>query len=91
MKNGEIDCDFPVNLSSDYCETSGIMTINPIMQTEMNVMVRAADRPEIAPGKALKVAVNAGNIDYETFIMDSVPDWDIVFCDDAKECFRAVA
>lgn len=91
MKNGEIDCVFPVNLSSDYCEKSGIITINPIMQTEMNVMVRAADRPEIAPGKELKVAVNEGNIDYETFIMDCIPDWKIVFCADVNDCFQAVA
>ena len=91
MKNGEIDCVFPVSLSSDYCETNGIMKISSIMQTEMNVMVRANDRPEIAPGKELKVAVNYGNTAFETFIMDHFPEWKIVVCDEGEDCFRAVA
>ena len=91
MKNGEIDCVFPVNLSSDYCEKNGILTVDSIMQTEMNVMVRASDRPDITPGKELTVAINEGNLAFETFIMDHIPDWKILTYPQGSDCFEAVA
>ncbi len=91
MRNGEIDCVFPVNLSSDYCETHGLLTINPIMQTEMNVLTRAADRPDISGGRELTVVINQGNINFETFIMDNIPDRKILTRADSGDCLRAVA
>ncbi|MBR6891295.1 MAG: transporter substrate-binding domain-containing protein [Clostridia bacterium] len=90
MKRGEIDCVFPINMSTSSGEASGMLTTNPIMQTEMSLLMRAEDRPEIAPGSALTVAIDAGNANYETLIKENMPNWTIVSCPDVEACFRAV-
>ena len=91
MRSGEVDCVFPVDLSSDYCEANDLLTVNPIMQTEMTVVMRAADRSELAAGRALTVAVNEGNVSFETFLMDHMPEWKTLICANVEDCFRAVA
>ena len=91
MKRGEIDCVFPINLSTYSGETMGILTTNPVMKTEMSILMRAEGRPEITPGKKLTVAVDAGNTNYMTLIRDDLPDWTILSCPGLEACFRAVA
>ena len=86
MKNGEIDCVFPVNISTYSGETMGILTINPIMKTEMSVLVR----PETTLGKNLTVAIEEGNTNYETLIRDGLSNWTIKKYPTVEACFRAV-
>ena len=91
MKRGEIDCVFPINLSTYAGETMGILTVNPIMKTEMSVLTRAEGRPEISAGKALTVAIDAGNTNFETLVREETPAWTIVNCPGVEACFKAVA
>ena len=91
MQNGEIDCVFPVNLCSYDAEEMGLLTVAPIMQTEMSVMMRAEDRPKVVPGVSLTVAVPEGNSNFETFVMDDIPNWTIRHFPDMESCYRAVA
>ena len=91
MRRGEIDCAFPINLSTYRGETLGVLTINPIMKTEMSLLVRAEGRPEIAPGKALTVAVDAGNTNFDTLIREELPAWTIAHCPNVEDCFETVA
>ncbi len=91
MRRGEIDCAFPINLSTYRGETLGVLTVNPIMKTEMSLLVRAEGRPEIAAGKALTVAVDAGNTNFETLIREAFPAWTIAHCPNVEDCLSAVA
>jgi Bacterial extracellular solute-binding proteins, family 3. len=91
MKRGEIDCVFLINLNTHSGETMGILTTNPIMKTEMSILMRSEGRPEITPGNKLTVAVDAGNANYATLIRDNIPDWSILFCSSPEACFRAVS
>lgn len=44
-----------------------LIMVNPIMQTEINVLVRAANKPEITSDSALKVAMNQRKIQLKAF------------------------
>ena len=91
MKAGEVDCVFPVNLSTYDGETMGLLTVNPIMQTEMSLLTRADDLAENALKRNITVAVDRGNVNIETFIKDDVPGWTIRNFDTPEDCFRAVS
>lgn len=91
MKNGEIDCVFPLYLSTYNSETMDILMINSIMKTDMSALMREEGRPEITPGKKLTVAIDEGNINFETLIRDEIPDWTIKTCPTMEDCFRAAA
>ena len=90
MKSGEIDCVFPVNLSSHEGEEKGVLTISPIMRTEMSLLMRAEDPEKRMGGQGKTVAIDAGNSNYETFVKDSIPAWTIKTCPTMEDCFRAV-
>ncbi|MCR5788371.1 MAG: diguanylate cyclase [Lachnospiraceae bacterium] len=90
LKNGEIDCVFPLNLSTYDAESKGLMMINPIMRTEMSVLTRENGNTEISPEKKLTVAIDEGNISYETLINDEIPAWEVKFCPSVEDCFKAV-
>lgn len=91
MQSGEIDCVFPVNISTYRSEQLGTVTTNPVMKTEMSVLTRADDRPEITAGNPLRVAIDEGNENFETFIREARPAWTIVSCPVVEDCFRAVS
>lgn len=91
MKNGKIDCVFPVNLSTYDSEVKGVLTVNPIMKTYMSVLIEAEEQSNIAPGKRLTVAIDEGNINYETLMMDELPNWTAKSYPTMEDCFRAVA
>lgn len=90
LQRGEIDCVFPLNLNSSDGEEMGLLTVNPIMQTEMSVLMRTEGRPEITSEHPLTVAIDRGNSNFETLIRDAFPDWTILFCDSLEGCFQAV-
>ena len=90
MREGKVDCVFPVNLSLHDGEVMGILATNSVMETEMSVLMRANERPEITPGKNLNVAIDVGNTNFETFIYEAIPDWTIQFYPTVEDCFRAV-
>ena len=91
MKNGKIDCVFPINLSTYDAEERGLLTVSPIMKTELSVMMRAEDLPDLAPGKKLTVAVTKDNTNFETFIKGVTPSWTIKTYSGMEDCFRAAA
>ena len=91
MKNGEVDCVFPVNLSTYDGETTGILTINPVMKTEMSLLVSMGDGSENTLRQNMTVAIDKENINLETFIKDDIPAWTIKAYDSLEDCFRAVS
>lgn len=89
-KKGEIDCVFPVNLSSYEGEEIGVLTISPIMRTEMSMLMRAEEPEKRMAGQNKTAAIDAGNTNFETFVKDSIPAWTIKSCSTLEDCFRAV-
>ena len=92
MKNGEVDCVFPVNLDSYAADKLGILLTNPAMKTEMQVILRASDHHRhIFRNGDITFAINQGNKNIETFIKDYYPDSKLLRFNDPDARFRALA
>ena len=91
MKNGEIDCMVPANLSSYDGEELGVVMTPAIMRTEMDAVVRASEQKEFIRKKQVTVAVNQGNTNYDMFLADHYPDWNRAYFVDTPAGLEAVA
>ena len=91
LKKGEIDCVFPINLSTYDGEQMGLFAVAPVLRTEMSIMISKDNKLDIEESKNLKFALNEGNISFETFIKDKYPEWTIMSYPDHESCFSAVA
>ena len=75
LKNGEIDCMFPANLTDYDSEMLGLIISPPLMRTEMDAVVRSSVQKEFLHKQQVTVAVNEGNTNYDMFLADHYPDW----------------
>ena len=91
LARDEIDCLFPVNLSSYDGEQRGVIITDPLVSTEMYAAVRTADRQGIYPDRQMTVAVLNGHISHEIFLQDHFPDWQLRYYNTVEECFQSVA
>jgi len=91
LKAGEIDCMFPANLSDYDGESLEIVMSPPIMRTEMDAVVRAADQKEFIRKDDIRVCVNEGNTNYEMFLVDNFPTWKIEYFPDTPAGLDAIA
>ena len=88
---GELDCVFPVNLSSYDGEERGVIVTDPFVITEMYAATRATDRQGISPEREMTVAVLEGHPSHVTFLKDNFPGWKLRTYDAVEACFCAVA
>ena len=91
VKSGEVDCAFPANLTDYDGETQGFYMTPPLMRTDMSAVIRAADQNTFAQKDRVTVAVNAGNTNYDMFLLDHFPNWRSVYFKDTKEGLKAIA
>ena len=91
MKDGEIDCVFPVNLSSYDCTRFDVWVTGPAMKTEMNAVMRASDQQSISRDSTITFALTGDDLNIETFRMDQYPASESKAFPDVKSCFEAVA
>ena len=91
MERGEVDSVFPVNMNTNDGEERGLLSVGPVMQTDLNALVRQDSTQEITQGKAVTVAIDQGNLNFDTLIIDDLPNWNIVHYDTMEDCYRAVA
>ena len=91
LKNGEIDCMFPANLTSFDGENMGISMTPALMRTEMDAVVRASEQKEFIRKPHVIVAVNEGNTNYDMFLADHYPDWERAYFPDTPTGLEAVA
>ena len=91
MKNGEIDCMFPANLSVGDGEKMDIFMTPPLIGSDIVAIVRQADRQLFAGRDHVVVAVNEGNPNYESFLYDHFPRWHTVFYPTTADCLQAVS
>lgn len=90
LKNNEVDCLFPINLSAYDGEKFGVVITDPYVETEMYAAVRTADRQGVSRDNDMTVAILNGSPNFDTFLMDYFPDWKAIHYDDSAACFRAV-
>ncbi len=91
LKTGEIDCMFPSNLTDYDAEQLDLLISPTLMSTEMDAVIREADKKGFLKKKSVTVAVNKGNINYELFLEDNYPDWERKYVKDAAAALDAVA
>ncbi len=91
LQNGEIDCMFPVSLSSYDGEKLGVVITDPVVVTEMYAVVRTADHLGVSKDREMTVAVLEGHPNHVTFLMDNFPGWQIKYYQTSTEAFQAVA
>ncbi len=90
LKSGEIDCVFPVNFSCYDGEQAGVSVTTPFINSEISAAVRKNTSPGVISDKKMTAAINEGNLNYEVFIKESLPDWETICCDSLEDCFRSV-
>ena len=91
LKDGEIDCMFPVNLTDYDAEKLGLLITPPLMHTEMDAVVRASEKKEFLKKDHIVVAVNEGNTNYDIFLADNYPDWEKAYFKDTPTGLVAIA
>ena len=91
MKNGEVDCVFPANLSGYDGEKLGIVMTPPLIRTDVYAVVRESDLNTFTNREHVIVAVNEGNPNYETFLLDHYPNWQRVYYSSTADCLKAVS
>ena len=91
LKNGEVDCMFPANLTEYESETLGVIMTPALMRTEMDAVVRATDKKEFIRKEDVVVAVNQGNTNYDMFLAGNYPGWEIKYFKDTPAGLDAVA
>ena len=91
LANNEIDCLFPINLSTYDGEKQGVVITDPFVSTELYAAVRSADHQGISPDREMTVAVLKEHPSHETFIKDHFPNWTIKRYGSNAENFEAVA
>ncbi|MBR6916951.1 MAG: EAL domain-containing protein [Clostridia bacterium] len=91
LKVGEVDCMFPANLTDYDGEVQGLLITPALMRTDMSAVIRESEKLTFYKKDRVTVAVNAGNPNYNMFLLDHFPDWRSIFFKDTDECLAAVA
>ena len=91
LKNGEVDCVFPANMTAYDAETIDVVMTPALMKTEMDAVVRAAKQKEFIRQDKVSVAVNQGNTNYEVFLEEHFPGWEINYYPDTPTGLEAIA
>ena len=90
LKDGEIDCIFPIHLSDYDAEKLDVMATNPFVEAEMYLLLKKADSGSISMDGNLIIALNESNSNYLTFLHDNFPNAKILNCKSFEECLNAV-
>lgn len=91
LSRGEVDCVFPANLTAYDSETLNVVMTPALMETEMDAVVRASDQKEFIRKEQVIVAVNEGNTNYERFLLDHFPGWEVKYYADTPAGLNGIA
>lgn len=91
MKNGEVDCVFPANMTDYDAEQLDLVMTPSLMRTEMDAVVRSSEQKEFVRKQDVAVAVNEGNTNYDMFLADHYPGWERKYYVDTPTGLEAVA
>lgn len=90
LNSGEVDCVFPLFLSTYDAAERGIFLTDPAMETSINAIMRVSDRQDLSDDSALTFAVNADMINMDSFIMEHYLYATRRLYPDLESCFQAV-
>ena len=91
LKNGEVDCMFPSNLSCYDGETQGVMLSPSLMRTEVYAVVRQKDQHSFTENEHVVVAVDENNTNYIAFLRENYPGWRAIYYPSTEDCLKSVA
>ena len=91
LSAGEVDCVFPVYLSTYDADRQGVRLTDPAMDTEMNAIMRISDSQGLSDDSNVTFAVNEGMINIETFIKQYYPKAQMKPYAGLQACYKAVA
>ena len=91
MKAGEVDAVFPVYLHPYDADQMNVRLTDPAMKTEMNAVMRDMETGGLSKKSKVTFAVDAGNLNNETFIKEEYPSSICNTFADKEACFKAVA
>ena len=91
LNNGDVDCVFPTNFSGYDGEKLGVYITPSLMRTDVYAIVREEDLSSFTNKEHVIVAVNEGNHNYDSFLLDNYPDWQKVYYETTEDCLKAVS
>ncbi len=91
LNAGEVDCVFPVYLSTYDAAQRGMMLTDAAMETEMNAILRISDRHDLSDDTTIRFAVNASTLNVESLIMECYPNAERSAYPGLQACYDAVA
>ena len=86
-----MDCIFPANLTDYDADTLGVVMSPPLMSSDMYTVVRNTERQSFVNREQVTAAVTQGNPNYQMFLLDHFPDWEVSYYPDTSSCLDAVA
>ena len=91
LKNGEVDCVFPSNLSTSDGEKLNLVMTPSMMSTEIYAIVRKDDQHSFFQKEQITAVVVEGDPNDVSVLMDHYPDWQKKEYPDIQACLKAVA
>ncbi|MBP5255553.1 MAG: transporter substrate-binding domain-containing protein, partial [Clostridia bacterium] len=91
MKRGDVDCVFPANLTAYDGETQGLLITGKLMATDMAAVIRQDEVDTFLKKERVSVAVNAGNPNYDMFLLDHFPTWRAIYYDTTADGLKAIS
>lgn len=91
LEAGEIDCAFPVYLSTYDADQRQIILTDPAMETEMNAIMRISDHQALSSESQFTFAVNENMVNVDTFIMEYYPNSERKPFKGLQACYDSVA
>jgi len=91
LKNGEIDLAAPIHLSPFEAENMGFLDSESLIYTEIFAVVRPGNSKDIFSDENIRVTIPAGSFNFDVFVRDNYPSWEIIHLPTLEECYKAVA
>ncbi|MDO4804194.1 MAG: EAL domain-containing protein [Lachnospiraceae bacterium] len=88
---GEIDCIFPLSISAYDAEKYAVIVTDPLINAEVYLAVRNAEHKGLDRNTEKTVAIVEGNPNFEAFLMDNFPGWNIAYYQNGQSALEAVA
>ena len=91
LSRGELDAVFPVSMSSYDSELRNIFITSPAMKSEIYALVRTGAKKDIFTDPGTKVVLLDGNVNFDNFVKDYFPDWEISWKSPLSEVYKTVS
>ena len=91
LKDGKVDCIFPVYLSTYDADEMDLRLTEPAMKTEMYAIFKNSEKRVISEKSEITFATNQGMMNIESFIMEHYPSSKRQDYKGLQACYKAVS